>query len=84
MPRLSERSQGNTRAGVSASPHSAGGVEDPRHAEKLHAREPGGPVAARRAATAGRRENAMSGKSLMHGPGESYRSIVPTKQPNKG
>ncbi len=26
----------------------------------------------------------MSGKSLMHGPGESYRSIVPTKQPNKG
>jgi len=25
----------------------------------------------------------MSGKSLMHGQGESYRGIVPTKQPNK-
>jgi hypothetical protein len=30
-----------------------------------------------------RRENAMSGKSLMHGQGESYSGIVPTKQPNK-
>ena len=26
----------------------------------------------------------MSGKSLAHGQGESYRGIVPTKQPNKG
>ena len=26
----------------------------------------------------------MSGKSLMHGRGESYHGIVPTKQPNKG
>ena len=26
----------------------------------------------------------MSGKSLMHGHGESYSGIVPTKQPNKG
>jgi hypothetical protein len=25
----------------------------------------------------------MSGKSFMHGQGESYRGIVPTKQPNK-
>ena len=25
----------------------------------------------------------MSGKSLMHGHGESYHGIVPTKQPNK-
>ena len=25
----------------------------------------------------------MSGKSLMHGQGESYHGIVPTKQPNK-
>jgi hypothetical protein len=24
----------------------------------------------------------MSGKSLMHGQGESYHGIVPTKQPN--
>jgi hypothetical protein len=26
----------------------------------------------------------MSGKSLMHGHGESYSGIVPTKQPNRG
>jgi hypothetical protein len=26
----------------------------------------------------------MSGKSLMHGQGESYSGIVPTKQPNQG
>ena len=26
----------------------------------------------------------MSGKSLMHGQGESYNGVVPTKQPNKG
>ena len=26
----------------------------------------------------------MSGKSLMHGSGESYSGVVPTKQPNKG
>jgi hypothetical protein len=58
------------------------GVGDPKHAEKLHAREPGGPVAACRK-WAGRRENAMSGKSLMHGDGESYCGIVPAKQPNK-
>ena len=25
----------------------------------------------------------MSGKSLMHGLGESYHGVVPTKQPNK-
>jgi len=25
----------------------------------------------------------MSGKSLMHGQGESYHGIVPTKQPNQ-
>jgi hypothetical protein len=25
----------------------------------------------------------MSGKSLVHGRGESYNGIVPTKQPNK-
>ena len=42
------------------------------------------PVVARRGSTAGRRENAMSGKSLVHGQGESYHGVVPTKQPNKG
>jgi hypothetical protein len=40
-------------------------------------------VAARREDLAGRRENAMSGKSLMNGRGESYHGVVPTKQPNK-
>jgi hypothetical protein len=33
--------------------------------------------------TAGRKENARSGKSFLHGYGESYSGIVPTKQPNK-
>jgi RNA-directed DNA polymerase len=32
----------------------------------------------------GRKENAMSGQSYMNDDGESYRGIVPTKQPNKG
>src|ERR1035441_388053 len=32
---------------------------------------------------AGRREKAMSHKSLMHGSGESYSGIVPAKQSNK-
>src|SRR6266702_245414 len=58
------------------------GVEDPKHAEKLHAREPGDPVAARMQC-AGREEKAMSHKSSMHGDGESYSGVVPTKQPNK-
>ena len=40
-------------------------------------------MAARCEVAAGRRENAMSGKSLMHGQGESYHGIVLTKQPNK-
>ena len=40
-------------------------------------------MAARCEVAAGRRENAMSGKSLMNGRGESYHGVVPTKQPNK-
>jgi hypothetical protein len=52
------------------------------HAEKLHAPESGDPVAARRQ-LAGRGEKAMSHKSLMHGGGESYSGVVPTKEPNK-
>jgi group II intron reverse transcriptase/maturase len=32
---------------------------------------------------AGRRENVMSDKSLVHGSGESYGGIVPAKQPNQ-
>jgi len=33
--------------------------------------------------SAGRKENAMSGKSFVNGGGESYSGVVPTKQPNK-
>ena len=40
-------------------------------------------MAARREDPTGRWENAISGKSLMHGHGESYNGIVLTKQPNK-
>ena len=39
-------------------------VEEPRHAEKLHAREPGDPVAARRGDAAGRRENPKAASPL--------------------
>jgi RNA-directed DNA polymerase len=34
--------------------------------------------------SAGRKENAMSDKSLTHGSGESYCGVVPARQPNKG
>ena len=43
--------------GIASAPRPSG-VEDPMHAEKLHAREPGDPTAARRGA--GREEKAMS------------------------
>jgi hypothetical protein len=54
----------------------------PKHAETLHAREPGDPVAAREQ-LAGRREKAMSHKSLTHDGGQSSDCIVPTKCSNK-
>ena len=60
------------------------GVEDPRHAWKLHAREPGGPVAIHRCKARDRWEKAMSSKTHMHGNGESYRGIVPAKWSNEG
>ena len=41
--------EGNTAAYVIASAQRTRGVGGPRHAEKLQAREPGGPVVARRA-----------------------------------
>lgn len=40
-------------------------------------------MAARNRQVAGRRENARSDTSLMHGHGESYGGIVPAKQPNQ-
>jgi hypothetical protein len=60
------------------------GVEDPRHAEKLPAREPGDSAGARNRKAAGRRENARSGKSLLHDSGEWYCGVVLAKQPNNG
>jgi hypothetical protein len=39
---------------------------------------------AARGQLAGRVEKAMSDKSTMHGGGESYRGVVPAKQPNQG
>ena len=41
-------------------------------------------MATRGRKAAGRVEKAMSDKSTMHGDGESYSGVVPTKQPNKG
>ena len=47
-PTVSGYQEGNIASGASASRVRPRGVGDPKHAEKLHAREPGGPVAARR------------------------------------
>ena len=46
-PTASDSQEGNNAAHANASAPRPCGVEDPRHAEKLHAREPGDPVAAR-------------------------------------
>ena len=81
-PTASDSKEGHNAAHANASAARPCGVEDPRHVEKLHAREPGDPVAAREQ-WAGRGEKAMSHKSPMHGSGESYGGVVPTKQPNK-
>jgi len=51
-----------------------------RNSKRENLETPSSPVSSR----AGRRENAMSGKSLMHGGGESSDRIVPTKCANKG
>ena len=82
-PTASGCKEGNNASHDSASAARPCGVEDPRHAEKLHAREPGDPVAAR-GQLAGRGEKAMSHESLMYGSGESSDRIVPTRSANKG
>ena len=79
-PTASGSPEGHKTARASASAPPPRGVEDPKHAEKLHVREPGDPVAARGQSDAGRRENAMSDKSLTHGHGESYSGIVCAEQ----
>jgi RNA-directed DNA polymerase len=58
-------------------------VEDPWHAWKLHAREPGGPVNARHALVKGRLEKDMIQKSNMHVDGKSDGRAVLTKCLNK-
>src|SRR6266545_7360280 len=45
-PTASDRTEGNNALHDTASVAQPRGVEDPMHAEKLHAREPGDPVAA--------------------------------------
>jgi len=60
------------------------GVVDPRHAWKLHAREPRDPVAIRGRKAADRWEKAISYKAHRHGNGESHSGIVPTKGLNTG
>ena len=82
-PTASGCKEGNNASHDSASAARPCGVEDPKHAEKLHAREPGDPVAAR-GQLAGRGEKAMSHESLMNGSGESSDRIVPTRSANKG
>ncbi|MGO9096622.1 MAG: hypothetical protein ACLQGV_15540 [Bryobacteraceae bacterium] len=81
-PTASGSTEGYNAAHANASAARPCGVEDPKHAEKLHAREPGDPITAR-GQWAGRGEKAMSHKTLMHGGGESYSGVVPAKQPNK-
>ena len=60
------------------------GVEDPRHAWKLHAREPRDSVAIRSQCGADRWEKAMSYKTHVHGDRESHSGIVPAKRSNEG
>ena len=60
------------------------GVVDPKHAWKLHAREPRDPVAIRGRKAADRWEKAMSSKTHVHGDRESHSGIVPAKRSNEG
>ena len=60
------------------------GVVDPRHAWKLHVREPRDPVAIRSQYGADRWEKAMSYKTHMNGDRESSGGIVPAKRSNAG
>jgi hypothetical protein len=82
-PTASGCKEGNHASHASASAARPCGVEDPKHVEKLHAREPGDPAAVRGDKAAGRRENAMSDKSLVHGGGESYSGVVPASSGTK-
>jgi hypothetical protein len=82
-PTWSRNAEGNRMGVDSARRPSPCAVEDPGHAWKLHAREPGDPSGARCVKPAGRRENAMSDESFMHAAGESHDCVVPATAPNK-
>jgi hypothetical protein len=81
---MSGQSEGNSVSRENASAAQPCGVVDPKHAWKLHVREPRDPVAIRSREAADRRGKAMSDKTHMHGSGESYSAIVPAKRPNEG
>jgi len=85
---VSGEPEGNTVArDTSRVRHRRRGVVDPRHAWKLHVREPrdrGARPAIRGCEAADRWEKAMSYKTHMHGNGESYSGILPAKRSNEG
>ena len=54
------------------------------HAWNLHAREPGGPLTARRRWCAGTRRKGHGRNLSMNEQGKSHRPRVPTKPPNEG
>ena len=80
---MSDNPEDNNASRETASAARPCGVEDPRHAWKLHAREPRDPVAIRGRKAADRWEKAMSHKTHVHGHRESHSGVVPTKQPNE-
>jgi hypothetical protein len=85
VPTSSDQAEGNTEADAQASPHSTRRSRRPQACGETPRARTGRPHdRPSEATTAGRKENAMSGKSFMYGHGESYRGIVPAKQPNKG
>jgi len=83
-PTMSGQLEGNSVSRENASAAQPCGVVDPKHAWKLHEREPRDPVAIRSREAADRGVKAMSDKTHMHGSGESYSAIVPAKRPNEG
>lgn len=80
---MSGKSEGNTATRAIASAAQPCGVVDPKHAWKLHAREPRGPAAILGREAKDRWVKAMSHKTHMDGRGESYGAIVPTKRSNE-
>src|SRR5437879_5968526 len=76
--------EGNTGGCESASIRRTLRSLRPRHAWKLHAREPGDPINARHEVVRWPAGEGMSQKSSMHVVGESDSRELPTKCPNKG